>query len=57
MLGNCKFCEFGHQYDNWCDLHQRGHKPGGVKCEDYLEASFIADMYLMMELDDELDDE
>lgn len=52
MLGNCKYCEYGHQYENWCELKKRGHKPGGVKCDDYLEAYHISDMYLMMELGD-----
>ena len=57
MLGNCKRCEFGHQYMNWCELKNRSHKPSGVKCDDYLEAGFIADedMCAMMDDDEEAD--
>ena len=44
MLGNCKYCEYGHQYDNWCELKKRGHKPSGVRCDEYLEAGYLSDM-------------
>lgn len=37
MLGNCKYCEYGHQYDNWCELKNKGHNPLGVECEEYLK--------------------
>lgn len=44
MLGNCKYCEYGHQYDNWCELKKRGHKPSGVRCDEYLEAGYLSDL-------------
>ena len=44
VLGNCKYCEYGHQYDNWCELKKRGYKPSGVRCDEYLEAGYLSDM-------------
>lgn len=56
MLGNCKYCEYGHNYDNWCELKNMSHKPSGVKCYDYLEANHICDMECMMELGEEYEE-
>lgn len=44
MKGNCKYCEYGYQYDDWCELKKIHHKAPNVKCDEYLEAGYLSDI-------------